>query len=87
MVAFTPQQQSEVVATETVWHTKPYKLSSTGPGVVGRQQPSPEAARAGPHGWGLPSLLIWYALCAEMLRQKVQLIGCGLEGQLVQLFL
>ena len=56
-------------------------------GDVGRQQPSPEAARAGPHGRGLPSLLIWYTLCAEMLRQKVQLIGCGLEGQLVQLFL
>lgn len=48
---------------------------------------SPEAPGAGPHGWGLPSLLIWYALCAEMLRQKVQLISCRLERQLMQLFL
>lgn len=55
--------------------------------AVGTEHLSPEAAGTGPHGWGLPSLLVWYTLCAEMLCQKVQLISCRLEGQLVQLFL
>ena len=49
--------------------------------------PSPEAAGAGPQGGGLPPLLIRHTVCAEMLRQEVQLIGRGLERQLVQLLL
>lgn len=46
----------------------------------------PEAAGAEPDGGGrLRSLLVRHALRApEMLEQEVEVILCGLEGQLVQ---
>lgn len=55
--------------------------------AASHKPPVPEAAGAGPHGCGSSAVVTRNALSAEMFGQEVQLIRCGLEGQLMELLL
>lgn len=47
----------------------------------------PEATRAWAHGCGPAVVIASNALGAEVLGQEVELVGSGLEGQLMELLL